>query len=206
VFNDASRLPEPDIGIRRAGDRLFVQAMGSSSSMVELLPPIAGELLPESEARFVERLSGMPVTFSRDDRGNATGLTMDHFGNAFYFEKISDAPPKAPERLKQPIVIKVDTKLLDADVGDYEFPPTAVYPTGMKFKIWRDANQLVGQGWGQNVLKGPLDFYPKSETNFFDKVYGLQLTFIKDDKGEVTAAIHRQPGQPDCVGKKIGRN
>src|SRR5258708_1599171 len=129
---------------------------------------------------------------------------MHYLGNAIAFEKTSDAPPKAPERLHHPIVIKLDTKLLDADVGHYEFAPTDVYPIGMKFKIWREGNQLVGKGWGQNVLRGPLDFYPKSETDFFDKVYGLQLTFIKNDKGEVTAAIHRQPGQLDCIGKKVG--
>jgi CubicO group peptidase (beta-lactamase class C family) len=206
AFNEARKVPEPDIGIRRAGDRLFVQAMGSNSSMIELLPPIAGELLPTSETRYFERLSGMPVTFSRGDRGKVTGLTMHYLGNAFSFERISDEPPKAPERLKQPIVINVDTKLLDADVGHYEFPPTSVYPTGMKLKIWREGNQLVAQGWGQNVLRGPLDFYPKSEMDFFDKVYGLQLTFIKNDNGEVAAAIHRQPGRPDCRGKKIGQN
>ena len=58
---------QPGIGIRREGDRIFAQATGSRSWPVDvLLPPIAGELLPESETRFFERLSGMPMTFSRD--------------------------------------------------------------------------------------------------------------------------------------------
>ena len=63
------------IGIRREGDRLFAQATGSNSWPVNvLLPPGTGELLPESETHFFERLSGMPMTFSRDARGKVTAL------------------------------------------------------------------------------------------------------------------------------------
>ena len=44
-----------------------------------------------------------------------------------------------------------------------------------------------------------------SETNFFFKIDGSQLTFIKNDKGEVTAVIHRasRGGTPDTLGRKL---
>jgi hypothetical protein len=54
-------------------------------------------------------------------------------------------------------------------------------------------------------MQGIFDIYPESETNFFLKLDGAQLTFIKNDKGEVTAVIHHssQAGVPDGVGKKV---
>jgi acetyl esterase/lipase len=106
---------------------------------------------------------------------------------------------------KSHVAIKLDTKLLDAIVGHYEFAPNTVLPTGMKLTIWREGDQLVSQGWGENVLQGAFHIYPESETNFFLKVSDAQFTFIKDDKGEVTAVIHHsfQAGVPDCEGKKL---
>lgn len=47
------------------------------------------------------------------------------------------------------------------------------------------------------------DLYPESETDFFLKKYGSQVTFIKNDKGEVMALIHHLAGLPDGVGKKL---
>jgi CubicO group peptidase (beta-lactamase class C family) len=201
----SSHLVQSGIGIRLEGDRLFAQATGLKLWPIDaLLPPVAGELLPESETRFFERLSGIPMTFSKDARGKVTCLTAHLFGTEFSFAKISDEPPKAPEPPKPRVAIKLDTKLLDACVGHYEFAPDAVWPpTGMKLTIWREGDQLVGQAWGKDVLQGAVDIYPESETNFFLKIVGTQLTFIKNDKGEVTAVIHHYPGFPDCEGKKL---
>ncbi len=195
---------QSNIGIRREGDRLFAQATGSKSWPIDvLLPPGTGELLPELETRFFERLSGTPMTFSRDDRGKVTCLTAHYRGNAFSFGKISDQPPKAPEPRRPHVAIKLDAKLLDAVVGHYEFAPDAVFPTGIKVTIWRQGDQLVSQVWGKNSLQGAFDIYPESETNFFLKINGAQLTFIKNDKGEVTTVIHHMAGLPDCEGKKL---
>ena len=193
------------IGIRREGDRLFAQATCSNSWPVSvILPPVAGELLPESETRFFERLSGMPLTFSRDGRGKVTGLTVFYQGKAFSYEKISDQPPKAPEPPHRPVSIKLDTKLLDVCAGHYEFPPKALFPTGMKLTIWREEDHLVGQAWGEKVPTGIFDIYPESETNFFPKTIDwLQLTFIKNDKGEVTSVHYHLVWCPDIEGKKL---
>ena len=195
------------IGIRREGDRIFTQATGSRprpGNERELLPPIAGQLLPESKTHFFERLSGMPLTFSRDARGKVTGLTVPYQGKVFSYEKISDQPPKAPEPPHRPVSIKLDTKLLDVCAGHYEFTPKALFPTGMKLTIWREGDHLVGQAWGEKVPTGIFDIYPESETNFFPKTIDwLQLTFIKNDKGEVTSVINHYPGFQDCEEKKL---
>jgi hypothetical protein len=73
----------------------------------------------------------------------------------------------------------------------------------MKLTIRREEDQLVGQAWGKDVLQGAFDIYPESETNFFCPIDGAQLTFIKNDKGKVTAVNYHYPGSPSSVGKKL---
>ena len=60
-----------------------------------------------------------------------------------------------------------------------------------------------GQALGKNGGGGEFDMYPESDTNFFLKINGAQLTFIKNDKGEATAVIHHIAGLPDSEGKKL---
>ncbi len=68
--------------------------------------------------------------------------------------------------------------------------------------IWRVGDRLLVQSWGQNVIKGAIDFDSESETDFFDKIFGRRLTFIKNDKGQVTGVIHHFAGLADAEGKK----
>jgi hypothetical protein len=63
------------------------------------LPPITAELLPESDSRFFERLSSIPVEFSRDAQGKVTRLTVRAAGRAFCYEKFSDQAPEMLTRL-----------------------------------------------------------------------------------------------------------
>jgi len=114
-----------------------------------------------------------------------------------------EMPRTAPEAPEPQIVIKLDAKLLDACVGEYEIAPDNVFGTGTKVTIRRNGDHLVWQAFGGDALPGALDLYPESETNFFLKINGAQVTFIKNDKGEVTAIIHHMAGLPDSEGKKL---
>jgi D-alanyl-D-alanine-carboxypeptidase/D-alanyl-D-alanine-endopeptidase len=212
---------QPAIGIRREGDRIFAQATRLWHITLKLLPyiygvnvklspgpaislsPVTFELLPESETRFFERMSGIPMTFCHDGYAKVTRLTAHIPGTELSFKKISNQPPKAPEPSKPRAFIKLDTKFYDAYVGQYEFAPGAAFPTGIKLTIWQQGDQLVGQALGRNGGGGEFEIYPESETDFFLKINGAQLTFIKNDKGEVTAIIHRIAGLPDSEGKKL---
>ena len=189
-------LCHPTLGIRREGDRLFAQydlrfapatRKFITPAVAKALPHITGELLPESESRFFGRTTGTPMTFSRDNRGKATHLTTQFLGATFSHEKISDQPPKAYEPLKPRVPITLDTKLLDACVGDFEFAPSKAFPTGIKAAIRREGGQLFWQARGKNAFPGAFNIYPESETNFFFKMSGARLTFIRNDHGEVTA-------------------
>ncbi len=127
---------EPGMGIRREGDRLIVQATGTDLCPIEewrflqawgfqshpidvLFARIPAELMPESQTLFFERLSGTPMTFSRDAAGKVISLTMQYRGRAFHYEKISDQPPVASPPPERPVAIKLDTKLLDACAGGF---------------------------------------------------------------------------------------
>ena len=205
-------LCHPTLGIRREGDRLFVQydlrlapVTGKfiTPAAAKALPHITGELLPESETRFFGRTTGMPVTFSRDDRGKVIRLTTYFLGATFSYAKISDQPPKAYAPPKPRVAIKLDTKLLDVCVGHYELAPPGASAPGINVTIWREGDQLLWQAWGRNVVPGPFNVYPESPTNFFLKISGGQLTFNKNDKGEVAFSLQDDAWLPDGVGKKL---
>jgi D-alanyl-D-alanine-carboxypeptidase/D-alanyl-D-alanine-endopeptidase len=204
------------IGVRSEGDRLFVQATAINLWPVDdwdhappgaqpidvLLPPLPLELLSESETRFFERLSGMPVTFSRDGQGKVTGLIVQDHGKLFAYEKISDASPQVPEPPKRSVAIRLDTRLLDACVGHYEQAPCAAFSAGAKVTIWREGDQLFWRCSGRNAPKGAGGIYPESETNFFNK-WGAVMTFVKNDKGEVTAVTFHDDNWPDIKATKL---
>lgn len=212
---------QPIMDIRSDGDRIFARVtrlsrtnlkvmphidgvhLNRSVSMVESLPPFTVELLPESETHFFERMSGFPVIFSRNGSGEATRLTLRIPGGEFSFDKISNQPSKAPEISKPQAIVKLDTKFYNACVGQYEFAPDATFPSGIKLSIRREGDQLVGWAVGKSGGGGEFDLYPESETNFFLKINGAQLRFIKDEGGEVTAVIHRIAGLPDSEGRKL---
>ena len=218
----------PGIGIRCGGNRLFAEPTGSDLCAIEdwpsarawgqkvhpidvLFPPMPVELLAESDARCFERLSGVPLTFSRDARGKVTSLTLHYRGQAFIYDKTSDVPPKAPEPVKPPVIVNLDTNVLDACVGRYEIAPGTAFPKGLKVTVWREGAQLLGRAQHpgcDRVLLGAFPLFPESQTNFFEKLTGAQFRFTRNDQGQVTALAHHYTGAtlawfPDWEAKKV---
>jgi hypothetical protein len=56
----------------------------------------------------------------------------------------------------------------------------------------------MAQATGQEAF----ELYPEAEDKFFLKVVEAKLTFVKDDKGQVTGLVLHQGGR-DSPGKKI---
>jgi len=193
----------PVVNISRDGDRLFAQATGLSHATNKVpLPHITGELVAESETRFFERLSGIRITFSRDARGKVTRLTAPLFGTQLSFAKTSNQAPQPP---KPPVAIKLDPKLCDACVGQYEFAPDRIFSDGIRLTIRRQGDRLVGRASDQHGGWGAFDVYPVSETSFFFTmtIVGVQLNLVKNDKGEVTGVTRHVAWLPVCAGKKV---
>src|SRR5262245_20713672 len=92
---------------------------------------------------------------------------------------------------RERVAIKIDPKILDAYVGQYEFP------TSFIITITKEGDSLMAQATGQPKF----ELFPESDIKFFYKVMDAQVTFVKDDKGAVTHLILHQGG--DHKAKKI---
>jgi pimeloyl-ACP methyl ester carboxylesterase len=115
-----------------------------------------------------------------------------------------ELPRTAPQPPTPHVAIKLDAKLLDACVGEYEFPPDNADWLKWKMTIRRQGDRLVNQITTKNKSYPAVDIYPESETNFFVTAKDPhELTFVNNDKGEVTAVIVRFPGIAIREGKKL---
>ena len=115
-----------------------------------------------------------------------------------------ELPRTAPETLAPHTAINLDATLLDACVGEYEFPPDNAYWLKWKLMIRRQGDQVVEQITTKNKSYPAVEIYPESKTNFFVTAESPhELTFVNNDKGEVTAVILRSPGVPVREGKKL---
>ncbi|WZP00792.1 serine hydrolase [Isosphaeraceae bacterium EP7] len=82
-------------------------------------------------------------------------------------------------------VAKVDPKLYDAYIGRYEMGKHEI------LTITRDGDRLMAQATDE----GKTEVFPESETSFFLKPTADDLvTFVKDERGEVTHIILRHDG------------
>jgi CubicO group peptidase (beta-lactamase class C family) len=95
------------------------------------------------------------------------------------------------EQARERAVAKIDLKVYDAYVGEYELVPN------FTLTVTREGDRLMVQATGQNSF----EIFPESETKFFVKVIEAQVTFVKDASGKVTHLILHQGG--DREAKKI---
>ena len=91
----------------------------------------------------------------------------------------------------------MDPKIYDGYSGRYELDPDFV-PTianeedklrlgSSKFSVTKEADKLIGQAGVQRF-----ELFPESETEFFIKEFYGRVSFVKDEKGQVTGVIHRE--------------
>jgi mono/diheme cytochrome c family protein len=84
-----------------------------------------------------------------------------------YFDYVTKQPVRNP--------IKLDPKLYDAYAGEYAVGPAT-------FTVSHDGDKLMFAAPGQPKIEA----FPESETRFFFKIFDAQVTFIRNEKGEVT--------------------
>ena len=95
----------------------------------------------------------------------------------------------APERNP----VKLNPQLLDSFLGKYEFGPGAVATVTKEGEAlkWRGGNRM------------PVTLVPLSETHFFAKESETEITFVKNEKGQVTDVVLRVGACQDSKAKKI---
>jgi len=101
------------------------------------------------------------------------------FGEPTYDEMLVGYADYIRERPKERVFAKLDPKLLDNYVGEYQVGP------GMAFAITREGDKLFvsAPGFGKN------EAFPESETVFFMQIADARLTFSKNDKGEISELL-----------------
>jgi len=105
---------------------------------------------------------------------------------------VSQYPIAKFEPPKEHKAIQLDPKVFDAYAGEYQLVP------GLTVVFTREGDKFFMQPTGQ----GKAEIFPESETDFFLTVADVQVTFVKDDNGQVNAAILRQNGR-NLTAKKI---
>ncbi|RRB07390.1 serine hydrolase [Larkinella rosea] len=99
---------------------------------------------------------------------------------------------KLGETVEAPKDATVSVEMLEKYVGKYELAPT------FSIEITRTDSQLFGQATGQ----GKFELFPETETKFYLKVVPAKVTFVRDEKGQVTQLILHQNGR-DMPGKRV---
>jgi len=92
---------------------------------------------------------------------------------------------------KARVAVKIDPKILDAYVGQYQLAKEFI------LTVRKDGERLFVQATGQ----GSTEAFSESETKFFSKDVNAQITFVKGGDGKVTHLILHQGG--DHEAKKI---
>jgi len=90
-------------------------------------------------------------------------------------------------------VAKIDSRIFDSYVGQYALGP-------QMFTITREGDKLMFAVPGQ----GTVEAFPESETKFFFTVIDAQVTFNKNDQGEVTELLFEINGMK-LKAKKINK-
>jgi CubicO group peptidase (beta-lactamase class C family) len=118
------------------------------------------------------------VEFSRDKKGKVDKLTSKKLTGNEIWSKTNKPIPSDDG-------IKVDEKILESYVGEYEIPSM------ISFSVSKEHGKLFLQAQGQDKL----EMFADTENIFFLKVNDAQFEFVKDDSGKVTKIIMNQGGR-----------
>jgi hypothetical protein len=154
--------------LRRDQQHLMAQLTGQSYL----------EVFPESETNFFYKVVGARLTFNVATSHKVQSLVLHQNGMNQVAKKISDEPPKERQS------IKLDPKILQAYIGEYELAPGAL------FTVRQSGDQLTVRLTGQSFL----EVFPESETNFFYREVDAQITFARDEQGKTIALVLHQNG------------
>jgi CubicO group peptidase (beta-lactamase class C family) len=121
---------------------------------------------------------------------NVTGGLFN--GSKLLIEALENASAKAKPIMPEQAVIKVDPRVYDDYVGEYEVAMLGV------ITITREGDRLFGQPSGESKE----ELIPKSGAQFSVPSIGAEVVFVRDEKGKVTHIIIRHGGQ-EMQGKKI---
>lgn len=138
------------------------------------------EIFAETERRFFATIADVQFTFEGDASAPAATMTLHQAGRATTGKRVAAKATPAPERP----VVAVAPAVLDGYVGRYQFTPA------MAITVTRQDARLFAQATGQ----GAFELFAESDTRFFAKVAGIEVSFDRDAAGRATTLNIRQGG------------
>ncbi|MBI3139823.1 MAG: serine hydrolase [Sphingobacteriales bacterium] len=124
------------------------------------------------------------IEFSKNQGGKIENLTSKKLeGNEVWIKTNKPIPDENG--------IKVDGKILETYVGEYEIPSV------FAFSITKEQDRLFIQGKDQKKI----EMFAETENKFFLKVNDAMLEFVKDDSGRIIKAILNQGGRSSVANK-----
>ncbi len=103
------------------------------------------------------------------------GWLSGEIAQIYLHEKMAKAPTA---------LTSISQEILEGYTGKYDYGAAVLTVT-------REGNRLFAQLSGQPRF----EIFAKSESEFFWKVVDARVQFVRDEKGQVTKAIHQQGGQ-----------
>jgi hypothetical protein len=122
---------------------------------------------------------------SERNKYNPDPAKVVRWGDPTYDEMMIGWITYVVDRPKERNVAAIDPRILDRYTGQYQFAPNYA------LTLTKEGDKLMGQAPGQPKVQ----FFPESDTKFFLKVIDADLTFVKNEKGEVTEAIFNMNGR-----------
>lgn len=186
---------------RAALERLFadgyvwVQGNGSVTTKAKHIENILGNtsqfsllLPPFEQMTFYGDMAILRLTESRGGGGLfATTVFAKRDGRWQFVHGQGTLQP--PERK----AVEFDPKALDAFVGSYEFGPGAVAT------VTKEGDALMWKGGRRPKVR----LMPLSDTRFFVEESGVEMTFRKGDKGQITGVTLRIGSCQDSEAKRV---
>ena len=97
-----------------------------------------------------------------------------------------------PVAVATPAFVAVDSTVLASYVGEYQLAPS------FSIKVAQQGSSLLAQATGQEQF----EIFARSPTEFYYKVVDAQLSFTKNDKGDVDGLTLHQGGR-NIPGKRV---
>ena len=196
------------------GDRAFLDRL-----LVDTLIEISAEGRTYTKAQIIESVKGLPagvkasidiedvevfdhgdtavMVYRRIERVDANGQqieTQNRVIDTFIrrdgrWRTISSQATRIPPAL---VAVKVDPNIYDQYAGQYEITPALI------ITITREGDKLMMQATGQ----AKYELLSENEITFFVKGQTSQVIFVKDQKGQVTHLVARQPDGQELKVKK----
>ncbi len=159
--------------------------------------------LPESIAVFTLNAEAFPASYNvYDSRGEAYMTAGDKAAAIRDYKKSVELNPQNTggiaklkqlgEVVAQPKDVAVGTSVLATYVGQYELAPT------FSITVSTENDRLFAQATGQEKF----ELFARSAAEFYYKVVDAQVSFVKNEKGEIDHLVLHQNGR-DIPGKRV---